>query len=104
MAMEIQPFAQTGDTVLIAATTTSASATIPFGVANTSTSFRVYNDGPALVFVTVNKTSAIATVKSIPISVGATQLINKGPNDTVAAVTLTTTANVYITPGFGITT
>lgn len=104
MTIEVQPFAQTGDTVLIAATTTSAQATIPFGAALTATTFRVYNDGPSLVFVNIGKTTAVASVKSIPVPSGSIQVINKGANDTVAAVTLATTANVYITPGFGFST
>ena len=102
--IELQPYAQTGDTILIAATTVSGLASLPFGVASASTSLRVYNDGPSLAFVTIGKGTATASVKSIPIPSGGTQLINKGPNDTVAAVTLTTTANVYFTPGYGITT
>ena len=102
--IELQPFQPTGDTVLIAATTTSGQASIPFGPAAAATLLRVYNDGPSMVFVTVGKTTAIASIKSVPIGVGNTQVINKGPNDTVAAMTLTTTANVYFSPGNGITT
>ena len=104
MAVELQPFTQTGDTLLIAATTVSGTATLPAGAALTSTAIRVYNDGPSLVFITVGRGSATASIRSIPVASGNTQLINKGANDTVAAVTLATMANVYITPGFGITT
>jgi len=104
MAVELQPFTQVGDTLLIAATTVSGTATLPAGAALTSTAIRVYNDGPSLAFITVGYGSATASIRSIPVAAGNTQLINKGPNNTVAAVTLVTTANVYITPGFGITT
>ena len=104
MAVELQPFTQVGATMLIAATTASGTATLPAGPALTSTSFRIYNDGPSLVFIAIGKGGATATIQSFPVGVGNTQLLNKGANDTVAAVTLATTANVYITPGFGITT
>ena len=101
MAIEINTFLPTGPTVLVAATTVSASQTIGFSTAINAGSVRVYNDGPNLAFVTFGKTTATASVTSIPVPVGAVEVLGKVAFDTFAAVTLTGTANVYFTPGIG---
>lgn len=105
MAIELTSFVQQGDTVLIAATTTSAFASTTPGVAATAGNVRVYNDGPNLAFITmgyaVTPGGIVSSVKKIPLAVGVVKVFGKGAFDTFAAVTLTGTANVYFTPGLG---
>ena len=101
MAIEINTFLPAGPTVVVAATTASASATIPFGSAANAISVRVYNDGPNLAFIAIGKGTATASVASIPIPPGAVEVLGKVANDTFAVVTLAGTANVYFTPGGG---
>ena len=105
MAIELASFAQQGDTVLIAATTTSVSATTTPGVAATAGNVRVYNDGPNLAFITMGYAATpggiVSSIKKIPLAVGVVKVFGKGAFDTFAAVTLVGTANVYFTPGLG---
>ena len=101
MSNDVTTFAPSGGTAVIAATTVSGSAVLPFGSAAAGNNIRVYNDGPSLVFIKIGTGTVTASVTSIPLPVGAVEVLSKGANDTVAAVTLSATANVYVTPGNG---
>ena len=101
MAIEVSTFLSAGPTVLVAATTVSASVTIPFGIAANAVSVRVYNDGPNLAFINLGKGATTASITSIPLPIGAVEMLGKVANDTFAVVTLSGTANVYFTPGHG---
>ena len=101
MANDVTTFVPSGLTVSIAASTVSASVALNSGAALAGINVRVYNDGPALAFIKIGTGSATAGVTSIPLPVGAVELLSKATNDTFAAVTLSGTANVYFTPGNG---
>ena len=101
MANDVTTFVPSGNTVAIAASTVSGSVTLPAGAALSGINVRVYNDGPSLAFIKIGAGSATASLTSIPLPAGAVEILSKATNDTFAVVTLSSTANVYFTPGNG---
>jgi hypothetical protein len=87
-----------GSTVTLAATTTSASVSIPL----TAPSMYVYNAGTSTVYVRWGKGAQTASATTdMPIPSNAIQTFGKQGADTFAAVCATGTATVSISPGEG---
>ncbi len=92
-------------TILLAATSSSGSITIPEHSRNTR-EVVIYNAGSVDVFITSGTGSATAAdptstiSNNVPIPAGQSYTMNKPPeHDTIAAKTSSGTANVYITLG-----
>lgn len=97
-----QPFAPVyGGTVAVSATTTSASGTL--GAAGTAaTALLVSNAGTVAVAVRVGTGAQTATIADCVILGGQSRVLAKAPGaDTVAAITASGSATVYVTPGEG---
>jgi len=92
------PFTPSATTQSIAATTTSASATV---IAN-QPCVRVYNVGPSIAFVRFTAGASTALVTDMPVAAGAIELFTKGDADTVSAITASGTATIYLTVGEGV--
>lgn len=87
-----------GKTTSIAATQTTGSATVPAE----APTMRVFNAGPATVFVRWGVGAQTALTTDVAIPVGAVEMFYKGNANTVAAICATgSTATVYLTPGTG---
>ena len=97
---------------------TNASGTITFDATDVSSTpspanagpsggrgvIRVYNLGPALVFVRWGASASVgaAAVTDMPVVPGVVELFTKGnADDTLAGITSTGTATVYVTCGEG---
>ena len=87
-----------GDTVTLAAATTSARAALD----PTSNAVRVVNDGTVTAFISFGDSNVAATASKMPIKAGATEVFTKGNATHVAALVATGTANLYFTSGEGI--
>jgi len=89
-------FSQYGNTATLSGTTTSSSASIP----KDTNSLLVVNSGSVVVFVKTGVGSATAAATSTPVGSGATAYISKDPtHDTVAVITASATATVYVAAG-----
>lgn len=85
----------------ISASTTSASITLDAaGVA--ANQLAIYNAGSVLAFVRVGIGAQTATSADLFIPPGAFITITKGRGDTVAAITASSTATIYVMPGEGV--
>lgn len=86
-----------GKSTSIAATTTTASASVPAE----APSLRVFNAGPATIFIRwgVGTQTALTTDMAIP--AGVVEVFYKRVADTVAAITSAGASTVYLTPGTG---
>lgn len=94
----MSPFTLGGPTVSISATTNSASADL-----KGAGTIRVYNAGPATVFVRTAKDTATAVATDTPIPAGAIETFSVSPShNKIAAITSAGTATVYVTEGTGI--
>lgn len=99
--MRFQPFHPAGLTVKIAATTTSASASLD----QNSSCVRVFNAGPNICRVKFSGPSGAAiaaTANDMPIGVNSTEVFNCGNATFVAAICDTGTAAVEFTNGEGV--
>lgn len=104
--MNNPPFTATGPTVPLNAGTTSATVSIS-GFVNTGnatggypgTSVMVTNAGSVVAFFDLN--GQTATSASIPIAANSQRAFACAPTTSIAAVTLTSTSQLYFTPGFG---
>lgn len=103
MPGQLEAFTQGGDTVTISATTTSASSAFTqFSADIRINNLLVSNSGSVWVFVTSGVGAATASATKIPIAPGAQAVIAISPTHTfVAAITVSGTATVYFSPGFG---
>jgi hypothetical protein len=85
-------FQQYGNTATLSGTTTSSSGTVP----KETNSMRVVNTGAVVIFVKTGNGSATAT----PVKAGDDVLLYKDPtHDTVAVITASSTATVYVAAG-----
>lgn len=110
--MSTKPFTPEGNTVLITAAVT---APTPEQVASTTlggNQYRVINNGSVTAFLGFGANAATATANavaptagnskfSIPLLAGTDEILTFLPNMYATAVTLSSTATVYITPGDG---
>lgn len=89
-------FQQYGNTATLSGTTSSSSGTVP----KDTNSIRVVNAGAVPVFIKTGNGSATATTSSTPIAAGADVPLYKDPtHDTVAVITASSTATVYVAAG-----
>lgn len=87
-----------GTTVSLAATTVSASAQINPG--KFSRHLRIVNTGSVTAFVEFGESGVAATTSAIPILAGSVEIFSV-PDQYVAAITASGTAQMYFTPGEG---
>ena len=88
-------------TQTISVTTTSSSVTFS-SPSGRNRQIRVYNAGAETAFLKWAKGSATATADDdMPVPSGAIEVFNFGEFDTVAAITASATATVYVTLGVG---
>lgn len=113
--MNVQPFTPNySKTKSISVTNSSSSATLDAtDVASTPTNpgagpsggnnvMRILNAGPSTVFVRFGVGAQTAVTTDMPILAGSVELFTKTPaTDTVAAITASSTATLYITCGEG---
>lgn len=104
----VEPFLPLlSDTAKQTATTSSAATalTVPGegGVAATpgARTARVYNAGLVAVFIQFGDSSVVATVAKMPIPPGAVEVFTIAGATYFAAITASSTADVYVTPGRG---
>jgi hypothetical protein len=101
-------FAPVGNTTLLAATTTSGRVTLPslgnYGGGN----YRVFNNGPDIVFVAQGDGTVVAVAPTagspangMPIGIGATEVFNLASGNSLAGICPSSTASLYITGGQG---
>lgn len=89
-----------GQTKTISATTSSSS--VNFVAQGKSRQVRIFNSGSSTVFIRFGKGTAAALVASdMAIPSGAIEVFNLGLYDTIAGITATSTATVYVTLGEG---
>lgn len=89
-------------TKTISGTSTSSSVTFSGALGNLR-QVRIYNAGSSTIFVEFGQTAATATTAaSMPIPSGAIEVFDLRMNDTVAGITSTSTATVYVTLGLGV--
>jgi hypothetical protein len=112
--MSAKPFTPEGNTVLITAAVT---APTPVQVASNTlggNQYRVINNGAVTAFLGFGANAATATTNavaptsgsgnstfSIPLLAGTDEILSFLPNMYATAVTLSSTATIYITPGDG---
>ena len=87
---------------IVAATST---ANIALGnTAGDAVDVRLYNAGSAAVFVNFGGSSVVAALaSSVPIPAGGVEVFSLGPGVTyIAAIVLSSTHTLYITPGMGV--
>lgn len=93
------PFmADRGGNQSVSGTTTSASVTVRAD----AKSVRVVNTGSVVVFVRIGTSTQTATAADVPVRGGSDLILAKGDGeDTVAVITASSTATVYVQPGEG---
>ena len=104
------PFTPSGNTVTITAATTAPNAVQAISTTLGGNQYRILNAGSVVAFLGVGTTaaaanSAAAVVSSsgaaIPLLAGTDEIITFLPNAYFTAVTGSSTAVIYITPGDG---
>lgn len=88
-------------TQIISGATTSSSVTFT-GALGLLRQVRIYNAGSSTIFVRFGQVSATAVVTDMAIPSGAIEVFDLVMNDTVAAITASSTATVYVTLGLGV--
>lgn len=83
-------------TTSVSATTSSARALVGAGP-----SVRLYNAGSATVFVAFGTDSVTATTSDMPVPAGTIEVLERGANTHLAALTASGTATLYVTAGLG---
>jgi hypothetical protein len=86
-----------GGSTTISVTTSTASKTIQ----GQPRQIRLYNSGDVAVFVRWGKGSQSAVTTDMAIAPGATEAFTKEDADTIAAITASGSATLYITCGTG---
>lgn len=89
-------FQQYGNTATLSGTTTSSSGTVP----KETNSMRVVNAGAVVIFVKTGNGAATATTAETAVNAGDDVILYKDPtHDTVAVITASSTATVYVAAG-----
>lgn len=97
--MDNVKFRQGGDTETISASTTSAAATI---AVTEGENLLVSNFSAVVAFVTTATTAAVATSAHTPVMPNQQIILSRPTTHTsVAVITASSTATVYVTPGWG---
>jgi len=112
--MSAKPFTPEGNTVLITAAVTAPTPVVVASNTLGGNQYRVINNGSVTAFLGFGANAAIATTNavaptsgsgnstfSIPLLAGTDEILSFLPNMYATAVTLSSTATIYITPGDG---
>lgn len=104
------PFTPSGNTVTFTAATTAPTAVQAVSTTLGGNQYRILNAGSVVAFLGIGTTAdaanaAATTVTSsgsaIPLLAGTDEIISFAPNAYFTAVTASSTAVIYITPGDG---
>ena len=103
--LSVEPFrpAPNGTISISAVSSASVTGTLNATIAQ-NIAVRIYNDGPSLAFVEFGGTVATLaiTTTSMPVAVGAIEVVNIDQCAYAAAITASGTASVYFTKGYGL--
>jgi hypothetical protein len=112
--MSAKPFTPEGNTVLITAAVTAPTPVVVASNTLGGNQYRVINNGSVTAFLGFGANAATATTNavaptsgsgnstfSIPLLAGTDEILSFLPNMYATAVTLSSTATIYITPGDG---
>lgn len=115
MAVDRTAWNPCGKTINIDAAAAAPVGLVSVQLANDAVQYRVMNDGLVTAFVAFGSTGAIAQTNaaiptdasaaayfSIPVPAGAIEVITAPPNSFWSAITASSTAAIYITPGRGV--
>jgi len=104
------PFAPSGNTIVFVAASTAPSPVQCVSNTLGGNQYRVINSGTVIAYLGVGNSSANATANavvvsttasSIPLLPGTDEILTFAPNAYFTAITSTSTASVFITPGDG---
>lgn len=108
--MGIQAFTPMGNTVTFTAATTAPTPVQALSTTIGGTQYRVINDGTVTVFMgwgdsasaaTANAVVVTTTGRAFPLLAGTDEILTFNANQYFTAITVSGTANIYITPGDG---
>ena len=108
--MGIQAFTPMGNTVTFTAATSAPTPVQAISTTIGGTQYRVINDGTVTVFMgwgdsaaaaNANATVVTTTGRAFPLLAGTDEILTFNANQYFTAITVSGTANVYITPGDG---
>ena len=108
--MGIQAFTPMGNTVTFTAATTAPTPVQALSTTIGGTQYRVINDGAVTVFMGWGDSAAAAnanavvvttTGRAFPLLAGTDEILTFNANQYLTAITVSGTANIYITPGDG---
>ncbi len=94
-----QNFKPTGNTVNIAATTSTANVQIVSS--NKPRQIAVFNSHTAIVYINFGGASVTATSSNMPIPANGWIIIDAGQAEYVAALAASSSGTIYFTPGVG---
>jgi hypothetical protein len=104
------PFTPSGNTVVFAAATTAPTPVQCVSTTLGGNQYRVINSGNVLAFLglgatasaaTANATVVSTTAASIPLLPGTDEILTFVPNAYFTAITVSSSANIYVTCGDG---
>lgn len=102
MSTVSQPAFRPGNASTVSLSASAASSNVQVQTANTSRHVRIYNSGSVTVFIEQGGSGVTAaTATGYPIPAGAVEIISC-PEQYIAAITASSTATVYFTPGEGL--
>jgi len=108
--MGIQAFTPMGNTVTFTAATSAPTPVQALSTTIGGTQYRVINDGTVTVFMGWGDSAAAATANAVvvtttgrafPLLAGTDEILTFNVNQYFTAITVSGTANIYITPGDG---
>jgi len=109
--MGIQAFTKLGNTVVFTAATTAPTAVQAVSSTLGGNQYRIINPGSVTVFLGYGSTAADANTNAtvvttsgaaIPLLPGTDEILSFVPNAYFTGITVSGTANVYVTPGDGL--
>jgi hypothetical protein len=109
--MGIQAFTKTGNTVKLIAATTAPTPVQAVSTTLGGNQYRIINAGSVTVFLGYGATSADATSNAtvvstsgaaFPLLPGTDEVLTFTPNAYFTAITSSSTADIYVTPGDGL--
>ena len=108
--MGIQAFTPMGNTVTFTASTSAPTPVQALSTTIGGTQYRIINDGSVTVFMGWGDTAASATAnaavvtstgRAFPLLAGTDEILTFNANQYFTGITVSGTANVYVTPGDG---
>lgn len=109
--MGIQAFTKLGNTVVFTATTTAPAAVQAVSTTLGGNQYRIVNPGSVTVFLGYGSTAAEANTNAtvvtssgaaLPLLPGTDEILSFVPNAYFTGITVSGSANVYVTPGDGL--